>query len=175
MRNSTGEFREEQQQRVELHEQKQLAVEVSNTPELAVVEFDGGRIRTRETGHGSGTHEPAWKESKTALFMRMSSETHEYDPAPEPPPTLLNRDNVGRLAKEIAGASVPQIDDDETINDAPENEVEKDAESQSDRYERPKRLMRTVLASLDGSDTFGKLMAAESHRKGLQKRSSPTA
>ena len=163
-----AEFRDEQQQRVELHEKKTLPVEVSHAPQLAVVEFDGGRIRTRETGHSSGTHAPAWKESKTALFMRMSSETSESDPAPEPPTTLLDRKNVGRLAKEIAGASVPQNDEEEA------GDVVASAQSPGDddtvptvRYEPPKRLLRTVLASVDNSDTFGKLMAAESHRKGL--------
>ena len=70
------ELREHQQQRVVLHAQKKLAVEVPNIPALAVVETDGGRIRTRETESGSGTHHPAWKESKTALFMRMASDTH---------------------------------------------------------------------------------------------------
>ena len=58
---------QQQQQRVVLHEQKKLAVEVRNIPALAVVETDGGRIRTRETESGSGTHHPAWKESKTAF------------------------------------------------------------------------------------------------------------
>lgn len=95
-------LREQQQQRVELHQNKRLPVEVLNAPDLAVVEFDGGRIRTREPGHGSGTHEPAWKESKTAVFMRMHSQTSENDPAPEPPPSLLNRDKVGKLANEGA-------------------------------------------------------------------------
>jgi len=43
------ELRLQQQQRASLHAQKKLAVEVTNIPALAVVETDGGRIRTRET------------------------------------------------------------------------------------------------------------------------------
>ena len=33
-----------------------LAQRPESTPELAVVECDGGRIRTREPGHGNGVH-----------------------------------------------------------------------------------------------------------------------
>ncbi len=38
---------EAQQARAEAHRQGKLPVEVANPPQLAVVEFDGGRIRTR--------------------------------------------------------------------------------------------------------------------------------
>ncbi len=107
------ELREEQQQRVALHAQKKLAVEVNNLPTLAVVETDGGRIRTRATASGSGTHHPAWKESKTALFMRMASETHEHDPAPEPPESLQNREYVGQIVRQMAGAAAPAGEDED--------------------------------------------------------------
>jgi len=161
-------LREEQRQRVQLHQHKQLEVEVENVPELAVVEMDGGRIRTREPGLGSGTHAPAWKESKTALFMRMTSETHAVDPAPEPPPTLLNRARVGQLVKEIASAAIPD-DVGRSRDEAspPSAEHDPPGEETTDRYPPPKRLMRTCLASLDDSRAFGELMAAEAHRKGF--------
>lgn len=101
-----GDLREQQQLRSELHAAGKLKVEVSNLPDLAVVETDGGRIRTRETECGSGTHNPAWKETKTALCMRMSSDVHEHDPAPEPPKSLQNRQYVSKLAKEVGGREV---------------------------------------------------------------------
>jgi hypothetical protein len=138
-------LREEQQQRVTLHEQKKLAVEVNNIPELAVVETDGGRIRTREIAHGSGTHHPAWKESKTALFMRMASETHAADPASEPPESLQNRGYVGQLVQQMAGAVAPAEKDDEVSADAIEHT------STTAKYESPKRLMRTCLAKMKTS------------------------
>lgn len=155
------ELREGQQQRLALHAQKQLAVEVENIPELAVVETDGGRIRTRATACGSGTHHPAWKESKTALFMRMASETCEHDPAPEPPDSLQNRGYVGQLVREMAGAAAPADQDENAPADR------EPTTSTTAKYESPKRLMRTCLASIDDSNTFGTMMAAEAHRKGF--------
>jgi len=165
-----SELREQQQERVKRHAAGKLKVEVTNIPELAVVETDGGRIRTREAGCGSGTHNPAWKETKTALCMRMSSEVCEHDPAAEPPDSLQNRDYVGKLAREVAGAETMETADEESdkrdhIDDFPEptSTIERE------KYKAPKRLMRTVLASLDDSKTFGKMVAAEAHRKGFFK------
>ena len=155
------ELRQRQQQRVALYEQQKLAVEVNNIPSLAVVQTDGGRIRTRETAHGSGTHHPAWKESKTALFMRMASETQKNDPAPEPAESLQNRSYVGQLVRQLAGAVAPADQEEDVSRDAVEQT------STTTKYQSPKRLMRTCLASIDDSNTFGKLMAAEAHRKGF--------
>jgi len=155
------ELREQQQQRVARHAQKKLAVEVQNIPALAVVQTDGGRIRTRETEYGPGPHHPAWKESKTALFMRMASNTHKDDPAPEPPESLQNRGYVRRLVQQMAGAAAPADQEDDVSADAVE------PPSTTAKYQGPKRLMRTCLASLDDSNAFGKLMAAEAHRKGF--------
>ena len=154
-------LREQQQQRVVLHAQKKLAVDVNNIPALAVVETDGGRIRTRETESGSGTHHPAWKESKTALFMRMARETHEADPAPELPDSLQNRGYVRQLVQQMAGAAAPDGQDEDVCVET----LERTATTA--KYESPQRLMRTCLASIDDSHTFGKLMAAEAHRKGF--------
>jgi len=162
------ELREQQQLRVELHAQGKLKVEVSNIPELAVIETDGGRIRTRETECGSGTHNPAWKETKTALCMRMSSEVHEHDPAPEPPNSLQNRHYVGKLAKEVAGVATMEtasVEDDDSTPIA--DSSEEASAAAPEKYESPKRLMRTCLASLDDSKTFGRMVAAEAHRKGF--------
>ncbi len=152
---------EQQQQRVALHAQKKLAVAVQNIPALAVVETDGGRIRTRETEYGSGTHHPVWKESKTALCMRRASNTHKEDPAPEPPESLQNRGYVRQLVQQMAGAAAPAAKQE----DASAETVKQT--STTAKYESPKRLMRTCLASIDDSNTFGKLMAAEAHRKGF--------
>ncbi len=95
----------ENRQRAIDHETQKLSVEVTNLPEVAVVEVDGGRIRTREESQGPGTHEPVWKESKTGLCCRISSQTHASDPAPELPSSLAVHAKVKRLTQEIHGSS----------------------------------------------------------------------
>lgn len=149
---------EQQQQCAVDHQEKQLPVEVENPPELAVVEFDGGRIFTRKEDEGTGVHAPAWRESKNALFLRMKSDRHSSDPAPQLPGSLLNRQNVQRLVQEMAGAATSGED---IPSDAP-SEIDS-----SSYYEPPRRLMRTCLSSLADSREFGKQMQAEAHRKGF--------
>lgn len=48
-------------------------------PSLAIVEFDGARIRTRKTGCGPGVHleNKDWNESKNAIFVSATSETSD--------------------------------------------------------------------------------------------------
>lgn len=162
-----SELREQQRERVELHATGKLRIEVGNTPDLAVVKTDGGRIRTRETECGSGTHNPAWKETKTALCMRMASEVSLNDPAPEPPNSLQNREYVGKLASEVAGAATMETTAQKC--DAGDDSSEQASTMDPDKYKAPQRLMRTVLASLDDSKTFGKMVAAEAYRKGFFK------
>jgi hypothetical protein len=147
----------EQRARAVAHQEDRLPVEVANPPQLAVVEFDGGRIRTRQPLQGPGTHAPAWRESKNALFLRMNSEIHDADPCEELPDFFQNRRAVRQLVHQISGSTVGDFEPDETSPAA-----EPDA-----YYTPPQRLMRTCLSSLDESDSFGKMMAAEAHRKGF--------
>ena len=51
-------------------------------PSLAIVEFDGGRIRTRKTDCGPGVHLEAtgWNETKNAIFVSATSTTSASDP-----------------------------------------------------------------------------------------------
>ena len=153
---------DQQRERVIAHRQKQLAVEVENVPELAVVELDGGRIRTRAEGQGPGTHEPAWKETKNALFLRMSSEVHEHDPCPELPETLQNRRRIRQLVLELSGTASGV---EEPLKESVETSGEAATALTSMRYDGPQKLLRTCLSSLDDITTFGPLMAAEAHRK----------
>lgn len=147
----------EQRERAECHARKELPVEVENAPELAVVEMDGGRIRTRREGEAAGTHQPAWRESKNALFQRMASETHAEDPCPELPDFLRNRKHIRKLVLEMSG----------TADGVESPEDEEPLPATAIRHQAPQRLMRTCLSSLDDSATFGTLMAAEAHRKGF--------
>lgn len=144
----------------ELLRQRQLPVEVNNAPDLAVVEMDGGRIRTRQEGQGSGTHDPSWRESKNALFLRMQSDLCPEDPCPDLPDSLQNRQRIRKLVLEMSGTA-------DGVQDQAEEDHPDNAETDASRYEGPQRLVRTCLSSLDGSRDFGPLMAAEAHRRGF--------
>ncbi len=56
---------------------KRVLTGEATVPSLAVVEFDGGRIRTRKTDCGLGVHldGKGWNETKNAIFVSATSET----------------------------------------------------------------------------------------------------
>jgi hypothetical protein len=56
-----------------------LARRPESPPELAVVECDGGRIRTREPDQGPGVHLSGggWRETKNACLIRATRQTFD--------------------------------------------------------------------------------------------------
>ena len=67
-------------------------------PKLAVVMADGGRMMTRQPGHGRGVHDQAWRETKNASFESMSHQTFENDPQPEIPQCFTEPKHVAEIS-----------------------------------------------------------------------------
>jgi hypothetical protein len=124
------------------HSDQQVVV-----PEVAVVSCDGGRIHTREPGHGPGVHAACWRETKNALFERMTApRAGSTDPCPELPDTFRQVSHVAKIAEKAPF----------------------DADSPPPRqvcYEGPKRILRTCLSSLVNSEQFGPQMYREAQRR----------
>ena len=117
-------------------------------PTLAVVQCDGGRIRTRVAGQGRGVHGAAWRETKNACLLRMSHQTFAEDPQPELPAAFCDPAHVAEIAEMAAPPPLP-----ETVAVGPERPAHEPW--------RPKRLVRTCLSSMADSDTFGEQMQRE--------------
>jgi hypothetical protein len=139
-----------------------LARHPASPPELAVVECDGGRIRTREPGQGPGVHCNAegWRETKNAVLIRATRTVSGDDPQPEPPECFCDPEHVAKIAESEAPAV------------ASSSAATCEPEERSDPFQpvaasdwRPKRLVRTVLASIAGSKDFGKQMEREAKRR----------
>jgi hypothetical protein len=119
---------------------------------LACVSLDGGRMQTRLDGGPNGVQDPHWRETKNALFMRMTGVQFEVDPHPELPDCFQNRKYMKKLLSGIA--------DEGSFADA-------DGEKSDLRSWRPERLFRTCLSSLCDSDSFGRMMEAEADSRGF--------
>jgi hypothetical protein len=142
-----------------------LARRPESPPELAVVECDGGRIRTREPGHGPGVHcsGEGWRETKNACLIRASRTISEADPQPEPPECFCDPEHVARIA-ETEALSVASAQP-EGASEPPAPGRPELARPSAAADWRPKRLMRTVLSSIATSDDFGEQMAREAKRR----------
>jgi hypothetical protein len=134
-------------------------------PSVAIVEFDGGRIRTRKSGCGPGVHldGKGWNETKNAIFVSASSETSAVDPEPDPPRCFLDPEHVAQLTEKA------KVTENTGAND-PLPEIEQAAEAEpvgkkSRPEHRPVRVLRTVLSSMKNSTTFGVEMSREAKRR----------
>jgi hypothetical protein len=113
--------------------------------ELAVVMIDGGRVQVRQPDHGPGVHDPAWRETKTAVLLRMRRQVCDVDPQPELPACFAA---TPRSVVELPPASEPT--------------------SPADQPDwKPIPLVRSGLATLNDSETFGWMAAAAADRRGF--------
>jgi hypothetical protein len=149
---------------------RQLSPRVATSPAVVAVEVDGGRLRTRAPGQGQGVHEAQNKEDKIACLVTLSSAAHAEDPQPEPPSSFVQPRRIQRLVQQMAG----QASDPSAAADAPPAEPEAEAVSatpaatapdpQAEPW-APKRLVRTCVASMTRSRSFGPLVAAEAQSR----------
>jgi hypothetical protein len=139
-----------------------LAICPENAPDLAVVECDGGRIRTREPGHGPGVHlsGEGWREDKNACLIRAQRKTFSEDPQPEPPECFCDLKHVAKIAETEALSVAAPL----PMNPTARKDTAKAAAADPPEW-RPKRLVRTVLSSLAKAKTFGKQMEREAKRR----------
>ncbi len=139
-----------------------LANRPENVPKLAVVECDGGRIRTREPGHGPGVtlSGKGWNETKNACLIRAEHKTFDEDPQPDPPACFLDPKHVAKIAEtEALSVAAPVPKDDPPGEDDKAEAVHPPADW------RPKRLVRTVLSSMASSKIFGRQMKREAQQR----------
>lgn len=142
-----------------------LAQRPGAPPTLAVVECDGGRLRTREPDHGRGVHlcGEGWRETKNACLINATYKTFDVDPQPEPPACFLDPKHVAKIAEtealSVAAPACSKAPTDEALASPaatlPDDEVDW----------RPKRLVRTVIGSLKCSRDFGRQMEREAKRR----------
>jgi hypothetical protein len=139
-----------------------LAIRPENPPDLAVVECDGGRIRTREPDHGPGVHlsGEGWREDKNACLIRSQRKTFSEDPQPEPPECFCDLKHVAKIAETEALSVAAPVPTNPTVR---ENTANEDTPKVPEW--RPKRLVRTVLSSMAEAKTFGKQMSREAGRR----------
>lgn len=140
-----------------------LARRPAEPPELAVVECDGGRARTREPGHGPGVHlsgESGWRETKNACLIRAQRKTFDHDPQPEPPECFCDPTHVAKIAETEALSVAAPVPSDEPVPCQQEDHPLLPPEDW-----RPKRLVRTVVSSMANSKEFGRQMQREAQRR----------
>ena len=140
-----------------------LARRPENAPALAVVECDGGRIRTRQPGNGPGVtlEGKGWNETKNACLIRADHKTFAEDPKPDPPACFLDPKHVAKIAETEALSVAAPMAQDETV---PKEETPEEVWVSPEEW-KPKRQVRTVLSSMASSKLFGRQMKREAKER----------
>jgi hypothetical protein len=125
------------------------------------VMLDGGRWQTRAEDAGRGVHEPAWREYKAACLETLHSKVRTEDPQPEPPSRFRDKAQVARLAAELKANRGQGPAPVSSAGPTPRRRRRRG------KSHRPRKLVRTVVATGGNSEAFGWQVAAEVHRRGL--------
>jgi hypothetical protein len=135
-------------------------------PQVAMISVDGGRIQIRpepsnETESERTSH---WRESKASVLETYQSEVYQTDPDPDVPRCFLDLKRTMEVVRGLGHAlpvglsfegEAQALDPDpEQQPDAPKTK----GQSRKARPGRPKRLVRSVLASRACSDDFAPMM-----------------
>jgi hypothetical protein len=150
---------------VQAFRDQRLAAAYAQPPQVATVSVDGGRVQTREADGERGVREPGWQETKVACCQTWSSKVHAADPQPEPPAKFLDPVQAARLAAEIKAHGAAAKTRTAKATTPPKQRRRRQAR----RPQRPRKLVRTVVASMACSEVFGWQMAAEVQRRGLDR------
>ena len=126
-------------------------------PAVAVVTLDGGRAQVRASDSPPGVHGECWTETKVADFQTYTLVNHERDPQPEPPRDFLDPEKVRKLVEDLKGAAGPA----KKRSKAQTDRKERASEDRKIKMPRPQLKVRTVVATLKGTEEFGRLAVAE--------------
>ena len=142
-----NELVEEQQEQTNAFRNRPLnspATPASPPIPLAAVMADGGRMQTRKPEHGPGVHDAAWRETKTAILLRMTLQPSATDPHPDLPICFAH----------------PLDSDSEKLTTPEPNCLELPGRG-------PEIIYRTGLATLSNSEEFGYQLAAAADNRGF--------
>lgn len=161
-----GELAEKRDQQTQDWIHDRLVLTPDDPPAVAVVEPDGGRIMTRQPGRGPGVHEQAWREDKVGCVLAVESRVLAADPQPQPPARFRDPKQVDELARQIK--SQIGLGEEESARKRqlpPEPTEEPPAATTAEDDWRPQRKLRTCVASMQDSEDFGWMLAAEARRR----------
>ena len=127
------------------------------SPSVAMASVDGGRmqIRTDPSGPNQESH---WRESKVAVLETYHSVVHAADPDPDVPRCFLDLKRTKEMVRGLGHDLPVGLEFGAKATGQERDEVSPQGRDRPPRPGRPKRLVRSVLASRKSSDEFGPMM-----------------
>lgn len=137
-----------------------LQPQYKQAPAVVAVHVDAGKVQFRQEEAGVGVHAPHWGDVKVACLQTYARLEGKGDPQPNPPAVFLDPPRVLKLVNQMErvrshpDAKGSPADGAALFKPRPRRQPIK-------RIRRPRRLMRTVVASTANVEEFGWMVAAE--------------
>jgi hypothetical protein len=127
------------------------------SPSVAMVSVDGGRLQIR-SGPSGPKQDGHWRESKVSVLETYQSDVQETDPDPDVPRCFLDLKRTKEMVRGLAHPLPVGLEfKGETPTQEPNGATGKGG-SRKPRPGRPKRLVRSVLASRKCAEEFGPMV-----------------
>jgi hypothetical protein len=144
-------------ERLPLMAKDQVANPTRSCPKVAMVSIDGGRVQIRSEP-SQPKQESHWRESKVAVLETYQSDIHQADPDPHVPRCFLDLKRTKEMVRGLGHTLPVGLEfEAEHPTGEPENATKKGRDRVA-RPGRPKRLVRSVLASRKRGEEFGPMV-----------------
>jgi hypothetical protein len=144
-------------QRLPLMDKESVANPQRPCPSVAMVSVDGGRIQIR-----SDPSEPKqdghWRESKVAVLETYQSDVQETDPDPDVPSCFLDLNRTKEMVKGLGHPLPVGLEFEGEGQTRKPDQATTKGHSRKARPGRPKRLVRSVVASRKCAQDFGPMV-----------------
>ena len=129
-------------------------------PRVAAIHLDAGKVQLRQDDGRIGVRQPHWSDTKVGCLLTYTAPSGNTDPQPKPPKAFLDPPRVMRLCQEIQQVR----SDPSTRPTAPQTRAKPSVQAV---VQKPQRLVRTAVATTQGTEAFGWMVASEAARRGF--------
>jgi hypothetical protein len=155
-----GERGQQRDRQVEKMKAGQLAPAHAQRPPVAAIHLDAGKVQLRDDDGKAGVRQPRWADTKVACLLTYTAPQGSLDPQPQPPAVFLDPPRVMRLCQEIQ--QVRSNPSTRPTAAKPRGKLPAAAVGPT-----PQRLVRTAVATMEGAEPFGWMVAAEAMHRGF--------
>lgn len=144
-------------QRLPLMAKDSVANPTRSQPSVAMASVDGGRLQIRSEP-AQPPQESHWRESKVSVLETYQSDVHEADPDPHVPRCFLDLKRTKQMLRGLGHTLPVGLDFGGENKTRKADEAPGKGRDRRARPGRPKRLVRSVLASRKCAEAFGPMM-----------------
>jgi hypothetical protein len=134
-----------------------IAHPTRSRPSVAMASVDGGRLQIRPEP-SQPQQDSHWRESKVSVLETYQSEVHEIDPDPHVPRCFLDLKRTKQMVRGLGHTLPVGLEFGGEDKTRKQDEAPGRGRDRLARPGRPKRLVRSVLASRKGAEDFGPMV-----------------